>query len=196
MPALPRARYRISWKATSAAAERIRASWQRFRKPPRCKRGRANDRETEFRNPTRTGTIRTPRGPALSLRNRPPRIFQISRRGCFDSLRRKGRAWSAGIAQRHSGEALPQEISAWLHVGEDGSVTVFTGKVEVGQNIRTSLTQAVAEELHVAVDKIQMVMGDTQLTHYDRGTFGSLSTPVMNYSSDAQQQRLATFSSI
>ncbi len=43
--------------------------------------------------------------------------------------------------------AAPQEIGAWLHIGEDGQVTVYTGKVEVGQNIRTSLTQAVAEEL-------------------------------------------------
>jgi nicotinate dehydrogenase subunit B len=86
----------------------------------------------------------------------------------------------SGGGRRPSGEALPQEISAWLHVGDDGGVTAFTGKVEVGQNIRTSLSQAVAEELHVSVAKIQIVMGDTQLTPYDRGTFGSLSTPVMN----------------
>jgi len=76
--------------------------------------------------------------------------------------------------------SLPKEISAWLHIGEDGSVTVYTGKVEVGQNIRTSLTQAVAEELHVPVDAIHLVMGDTKLTPYDRGTFGSRTTPDMN----------------
>ena len=76
--------------------------------------------------------------------------------------------------------SLPKEISAWLHIGEDGSVTVYTGKVEVGQNIRTSLTQAVAEELHVAVGAIHLVMGDTKLTPYDRGTFGSRTTPDMN----------------
>lgn len=76
--------------------------------------------------------------------------------------------------------SLPKEISAWLHIGEDGSVTVYTGKVEVGQNIRTSLSQAVAEELHVAVDAIHLVMGDTKLTAYDRGTFGSRTTPDMN----------------
>jgi nicotinate dehydrogenase subunit B len=75
---------------------------------------------------------------------------------------------------------LPNDIAAWLHIGEDGNVTVYTGKVEMGQNIRTSLTQAVAEELHVPVDKIRMVMGDTQLTPYDRGTFGSRTTPEMN----------------
>src|SRR5579871_7069713 len=42
--------------------------------------------------------------------------------------------------------ALPQNLDAWLHIGEHGAVTVYTGKVEVGQNIRTSLSQAVSEE--------------------------------------------------
>lgn len=72
-----------------------------------------------------------------------------------------------------------KQINAWIHIGENEKITVFTGKVEVGQNIRTSLAQIVAEELHVTLDAIEMVMGDTDLTPYDRGTFGSLSTPVM-----------------
>ena len=59
-------------------------------------------------------------------------------------------------------------------------MTVYTGKVEVGQNIRTSLSQCVAEELHVPVSRIQMVMGDTQLTPFDMGTFGSRTTPTMS----------------
>lgn len=71
------------------------------------------------------------------------------------------------------------QVNAWIHIGENDIITVYTGKVEVGQNIRTSLAQMVAEELYVKVDAIQMVMGDTDLTPYDRGTFGSLSTPVM-----------------
>jgi len=50
---------------------------------------------------------------------------------------------------------------------------VFTGKVEVGQNIRTSLAQLVAEELKVSFEAITMVMGDTDLTPWDMGTFGS-----------------------
>lgn len=75
---------------------------------------------------------------------------------------------------------LPKEISAWLHVGENGVVTVYTGKVEIGQNIRTSLAQAVAEELRYPIAKIELVMGDTQLTPYDMGTFGSRTTPTMN----------------
>ncbi len=49
------------------------------------------------------------------------------------------------------GDSLPKEIDAWLHIGENGKVTVYTGKVEVGQNIRTSLSQAVSEELKVPI---------------------------------------------
>lgn len=86
----------------------------------------------------------------------------------------------SGAARRQSGEALPTEIGAWLHIGENGVVTVYTGKVEVGQNIRTSLSQAVAEELHVSMSAIELVMGDTRLTPYDMGTFGSHTTPIMN----------------
>ena len=86
----------------------------------------------------------------------------------------------SGGARRRRGDDLPQEINAWLHLGEGGKVTVYTGKVEVGQNIRTSLTQAVAEELCVPAEKIEMIMGDTQLTPYDMGTFGSRTTPTMN----------------
>jgi isoquinoline 1-oxidoreductase len=73
----------------------------------------------------------------------------------------------------------PKSLAAWLHVGESGEVTVYTGKAEVGQNIRTSLTQAAAEELRVPAASIRMVMGDTDLTPFDMGTFGSRTTPYM-----------------
>ena len=89
-------------------------------------------------------------------------------------------AQESGSGGRRRGESLPQEIDAWLHIGEKGKVTVFTGKVEVGQNIRTSLSQAVSEELHVPIEQIELVMGDTQLTPFDMGTFGSRTTPTMN----------------
>ena len=74
---------------------------------------------------------------------------------------------------------LPKEIASWLHVGDDGTVTAFTGKVEVGQNARTSLTQSVADELRVPFASVRMVMGDTELTPFDMGTFGSRTTPTM-----------------
>jgi isoquinoline 1-oxidoreductase len=77
------------------------------------------------------------------------------------------------------GGGAPREIGAWLHIAEDGAVTVFTGKSEVGQNIRTSLTQAVADELRVPIDSVRLVMGDTALCPFDAGTFGSRTTPAM-----------------
>jgi isoquinoline 1-oxidoreductase len=77
------------------------------------------------------------------------------------------------------GNNLPQEISAWLHIDEAGKVTVLTGKVEFGQNIRTSLAQAVADELHVPISAIQLVMGDTDVVPFDLGRFGSRTTPTM-----------------
>ena len=86
----------------------------------------------------------------------------------------------SGAARRNSEDSLPKEIDAWLHIGEKGDITVFTGKVEVGQNIRTSLSQGVAEELRVPLDSIHLVMGDTQLVPFDMGTFGSRTTPTMN----------------
>jgi len=89
--------------------------------------------------------------------------------------------------QRQGGESgreaanqrVPNEIGAWIHIDEDGGITVFTGKVEMGQNIRTSLTQAVAEELRVPVTMSRLVMGDTDLTPFDSGTSGSRTTPAM-----------------
>src|SRR6266496_1038091 len=71
------------------------------------------------------------------------------------------------------------EVGAWIHIGEDGKVTVYTGKVEVGQNIRTSLSQIVAEELMVPPSSVTMIMGDTDFVPYDAGTFGSRTTPQM-----------------
>src|SRR5262245_9194430 len=85
----------------------------------------------------------------------------------------------SGGGGRRGGGSRPVEISAWLHIAESGAVTAYTGKVEVGQNIRTSLTQAVAEELRAPASTIKLVMGDTDLTPFDAGTFGSQTTPQM-----------------
>ena len=76
-------------------------------------------------------------------------------------------------------QRVPQEVGAWIHIEESGTVSVFTGKVEIGQNIRTSLAQAVAEELHVPLTSVRLVMADTDLVPFDMGTFGSLTTPMM-----------------
>jgi isoquinoline 1-oxidoreductase len=80
---------------------------------------------------------------------------------------------------RGFGGNMPQELAAWLHISEAGKVTVFTGKVEIGQNIRTSLAQVVAEELRLPVAAIELVMADTDRTPFDMGTFGSGTSPRM-----------------
>lgn len=86
----------------------------------------------------------------------------------------------SGGNRRNSEDDLPRELDAWLHIDPSGGITAFTGKVEVGQNIRTSLSQAISEELRVPSASIQLVMGDTQLVPFDMGTFGSRTTPTMN----------------
>jgi isoquinoline 1-oxidoreductase len=77
------------------------------------------------------------------------------------------------------GGQFPTDIGAWLHIGEDGAVTASTGKVEVGQNARTSLTMAVADELNLPIESVRLVMGDTAHVPFDMGTFGSRTTPTM-----------------
>lgn len=86
---------------------------------------------------------------------------------------------TGGESGRPSGQSRPANLDAWLQIATDGTITFFTGKTEMGQNIRTSLTQAVAEELPAPIESIRAVMGDTELTPYDAGTFGSRSTPDM-----------------
>ncbi len=89
-------------------------------------------------------------------------------------------AQESGARRRGFGGNMPQEIGAWLHIDEQGNINVFTGKAEVGQNIRTSLSQAVAEELRVPIVSITMVMADTERVPFDMGTFGSRTTPTMS----------------
>jgi CO/xanthine dehydrogenase Mo-binding subunit len=77
------------------------------------------------------------------------------------------------------GRADTPELAAWLHIAQSGQVTACTGKVEIGQNIRTSLSQTVADELRVPLASVTLVMGDTGRTPFDMGTFGSMTTPRM-----------------
>jgi nicotinate dehydrogenase subunit B len=75
------------------------------------------------------------------------------------------------------GQAKPdpklQELDAWLAVGGDGRITVYTGKVELGTGVQTALAQIVADELDVPFDRVHMVMGDTQACPNQGPTVGS-----------------------
>ncbi len=66
-------------------------------------------------------------------------------------------------------------LDSWIRIGEDGSITVFTGKVELGQGIKTALLQVAAEELVVEPRAITLVMADTGRTPDERYTAGSQS---------------------
>ncbi len=72
--------------------------------------------------------------------------------------------------------ALPDDFNAFLRIAEDGKVTGFTGKIEMGQGVNTSLAQMLADELDVPLEDVTMVMGDTDLCPWDMGTFGSMTT--------------------
>ena len=71
-----------------------------------------------------------------------------------------------------------EDLNAYLRIGEDGRVTLFTGKIEMGQGPITSLPQMLADELDVAYESIDIIMGDTDLCPWDAGTWGSLTTRV------------------
>lgn len=110
--------------------------------------------------------------------------FHMNRRKFFNVLG-SGLAITFSVANSMAETLTPlskeaeDQIGAWIHIGENGIVTIYTGKAEVGQNIRTSLSQIVSEELDVPMSHIEMIMGDTSLTPFDMGTFGSRSIPYM-----------------
>lgn len=71
---------------------------------------------------------------------------------------------------------VPTDFNAFLRIGEDGRVTCFTGKIEMGQGPITSLPQMLAEDLDVPLEAVEIIMGDTELCPFDQGTWGSLTT--------------------
>ncbi len=91
------------------------------------------------------------------------------------------RPWRALDLNRMPAEqarGVPKDYNAFLRIAEDGTVTCYTGKIEMGQGIITSLPQMMADELNVPYDRIKIVMGDTDICPWDQGTWGSLSTRV------------------
>ena len=81
-----------------------------------------------------------------------------------------------GLASAAEDAAEAEAINAWLLITPDNRVTVFSGKVEIGQGLRTSFAQMVSDELTIPFSSVEMIMGDTTRVPYDEGTFGSEST--------------------
>jgi CO/xanthine dehydrogenase Mo-binding subunit len=100
-------------------------------------------------------------------REPPPYRFDADRREFVQGGRRGGRGGEGTVAPARR-----------FHIGADGTITAFTSKVEVGQGSRTQITQAIAEELRVPLEHIQLVMADTELCPDDGGTAGSRTTPA------------------
>ena len=70
------------------------------------------------------------------------------------------------------------EVDGFLAIGADGQVTVYSGKVDLGTGIRTALTQIVAEELDLPLDRVTLIQGDTELTPDQGPTVGSRSIQI------------------
>jgi nicotinate dehydrogenase subunit B len=80
---------------------------------------------------------------------------------------------ASGRAESFWGE-LTTWLDDWLRIESDGSITAFSGKVELGTGVRTALAQIVAEELDVPFERVNMVMGDTARTPDEGYTAGSM----------------------
>ena len=80
------------------------------------------------------------------------------------------------LGQEVRTRGYPADFNAYLRIAGDGRVTIYSGKIEMGQGVVTSLAQMAADELAVSLDSIDMVMGDTALCPFDNGTYGSMST--------------------
>jgi len=81
----------------------------------------------------------------------------------------------AGSGRREAARGeVSHQIDDWIAIEKDGTITAFSGKVELGTGVRTALAQIVAEELDLAPDQIHMVMGDTARTPDEGYTAGSM----------------------
>jgi isoquinoline 1-oxidoreductase len=83
---------------------------------------------------------------------------------------------SSVLEAQRGGRGYPEDFNAYLRIGPDGRVTCYTGKIEQGQGVITSLAQMLADEADVSLESVDMVMGDTSVCPWDMGTFGSMST--------------------
>jgi CO/xanthine dehydrogenase Mo-binding subunit len=87
------------------------------------------------------------------------------------------------VARSQQGVRLPgnlnanRQLSAWLRIESDHTVTLMVGKVELGQGILTAVSQVCAEELDVDFEQIRVISGDTQIVPDEGITAGSLSMP-------------------
>jgi isoquinoline 1-oxidoreductase len=111
------------------------------------------------------------------LREGPAHVFEVNRREFLEvagaGLLIMAMVAPGGAQSGAGGGALESR----LHIGTDGVITVLTGKIEEGQGARTELAMAAAEELRVPLDRVRVLMADTDRVPNDGGTSGSRTTP-------------------
>src|SRR5215475_11401298 len=86
-----------------------------------------------------------------------------------------GLAMAEGTTERKLPGSLERnpQLDSWIRIDHRGAITVFTGKCELGQGIKTALLQVAAEELGVTPESIHVVTADTALTTNEGYTAGS-----------------------
>src|SRR5436190_21221362 len=88
------------------------------------------------------------------------------------------------------------QLDSWLKIGADGKISVFTGKAELGQGIKTAILQVAAEQLGVDMKAIELITADTALTPNEGYTAGSNSmkdsgTAVLHAAAQARELLVA-----
>ena len=86
-----------------------------------------------------------------------------------------GLAMAEGTTERKLPGSLERnpQLDSWIRIDHRGAITVFTGKCELGQGIKTALLQVAAEELGVTPESIHVVTADTELTPNEGYTAGN-----------------------
>src|SRR5579859_1837659 len=100
------------------------------------------------------------------LRNTGALVVTFSLAGALPPL-------ASAQAQADTPPPVPISLDGWIKIQGDGTVRVFTGRVELGQGNQTALSQIVADELDVPFNSIDLVMGDTAVTPDQGPTWGS-----------------------
>jgi CO/xanthine dehydrogenase Mo-binding subunit len=110
------------------------------------------------------------------LREALPYVFQASRRQFLETVG-AGLLIVATQSDLQGQQNAGTPLEARLHVGEDGLISILSGKIEEGQGPRTELAIAAAEELRVPVERVRIVLADTDVVPNDGTTAGSRTTP-------------------
>ena len=167
-PRRPTPRSARTWSPTSAAAARTCASCARCSRAARCDGSGARRHGGAL-----TATVDAVRG-APSWRGGGALVvgFSLAAARCAARRRERRQRRRPSRSCRAASKTTPM-LDAWIRIDADGAVTVFTGKAELGQGIKTALLQIAAEELTSTRRASTLVTADTARTPNEGYTAGS-----------------------